>query len=106
MKVLKRWYVHILKGSLEGDSADNPLGPFTVDAVKRMREKTEGRIGEFLVRAREVLETAAGEKAQAPLDAAYVDAITTASLGDEVTSGAYTSRAISRELSAADALLE
>ena len=71
-----------------------------------MREKTEGRIGEFLVRAREVLETAAGEKAQAPLDAAYVDAITTASLGDEVTSGAYTSRAISRELSAADALLE
>ena len=95
-----------LKGSLEGDPAENPLGPFTVDAVRRMREKTEGRIGEFLVRAREVLETAAGEKAQAPLDAAYVDAITTASLGDEVTSGAYTSRAISRELSAADALLE
>ena len=95
-----------LKDSLDGDGADNPLGPFTIDAVRRMREKTEGRIGEFLVRAREVLEAAAGENAPAPLDAAYVDAITTASLGDEGIDGAYTSRAISREKSVADDLLE
>lgn len=95
-----------LKDSLEDNGTENPLGPFTVDAVRRMREKTEGRIGEFLVRAREVLETAAGEKEPAPLDAAYVDAITTASLGDDGIDGAYTSRAISRERSVADALLE
>ena len=95
-----------LKDSLDGSNVDKPFGPFTVDAIRRIREKTEGRIGEFLVRAREVLETAVGEKASAPLDAAYVDAITTASLGDEGGSGAYTSRAISRERSVADALLE
>ena len=95
-----------LKDAFEEDGAEKPLGPFTVDAVRRMREKTEGRIGEFLVSARSVLETAAGEKAPAPLDAAYVDAITTASLGDEGTDGAYTSRAISRERSVAADLLE
>ena len=95
-----------LEESLDGDGTQTPLGPFTVDAVRRMREKTEGRIGEFLVRAREVLETAAGEKAPAPLDAGYIDAVTSASLGDEGTGGAYTSRAISRERSVADALLE
>lgn len=95
-----------LEASLDGDGTQTPLGPFTVDAVRRMREKTEGRIGEFLVRAREVLETAAGEKAPAPLDAGYIDAVTSASLGDEGTGGAYTSRAISRERSVADALLE
>lgn len=95
-----------LEDSLDGDDTQTPLGPFTVDAVRRMREKTEGRIGEFLVRAREVLETAAGEKAPTPLDAGYIDAVTSASLGDEGTGGAYTSRAISRERSVADALLE
>ena len=95
-----------LKDSLDGNDVEKPFGPFTVDAVRRLREKTEGRIGEFLVRAREVLETAADEKEPAPLDAAYVDAITTASLGDEGAGGAYTSRAISRERSVAEALLE
>lgn len=88
------------------DGKGTPLGPFTSDAVARLREKTNGRIGEFLVRAREVLETAVAEKAPAPLDAAYVDAITTASLGDEGSSGSYASRAVSRERAAADALLK
>ncbi len=85
---------------------EDSLLPFTSDAVTRLREKTEGRVGEFLVRAREVLEAAAGEKAPAPLDAAYVDAVTTASLGDEGSNGAYSSLAVSREKSVADALLE
>ena len=83
-----------------------PLGPFSQDAVARLREITNGRIGEFLVRAREVLETAASEGAPAPLDAAYIDAVTTASLGDESSGSAYASRAISRDRDVADALLE
>lgn len=88
-----------------GPDAEDSLSPFTSDAVTRLREKTEGRVGEFLVRAREVLEAAAGEKAPAPLDAAYVDAVTTASLGDEGSGSAYSSLAVSREKSVADALL-
>lgn len=83
-----------------------PLGPFSQDAVARLRERTNGRIGEFLVRARDVLETAAAEGAPVPLDAAYIDAVTTASLGDEDAGSAYASRAISRDRDAADALLE
>ena len=74
--------------------------------MARLREKTSGRVGEFLVRAREVLETAAGEKAAAPLDAAYVDAVTTASFGaTKDPASAYSSLAVSREKAAGDALL-
>ena len=93
-----------LDTSRDGDGP--PLGPFSPDAIARLREKTSGRIGEFLVRAREVLETASAENAPAPLDAAYVDAITTASLGEEGFGGTYTSRAVSRQREAANALLE
>ena len=92
--------------SARGPGEKNTLMPFASDAVVRLREKTEGRVGEFLVRAREVLEAAVGEKAPTPLDAAYVDAVTTASLGDEGLGGAYSSLAVSREKSVADALLE
>ena len=99
---LMRAYLRAARGPDEEDS----LLPFTSDAVMRLREKTEGRVGEFLVRAREVLEAAAGEKAPEPLDAAYVDAVTTASLGDEGSGSAYSSLAVSREKSVADALLE
>ena len=93
-----------LKAARSPDEEDSLL-PFSSDAVIRLRQKTEGRVGEFLVRAREVLEAAAGEKAPAPLDAAYVDAVTTASLGDEGLGSAYSSVAVSREKSVADALL-
>ena len=93
-----------LKAARSPDEEDSLL-PFTSDAVMRLREKTEGRVGEFLVRAREVLEAAVGEKAPAPLDAAYVDAVTTASIGDEGSGSAYSSLAVSREKSVADALL-
>ena len=99
---LMRAYLRAARSPDEEDS----LLPFTSDAVMRLREKTEGRVGEFLVRAREVLEAAAGEKAPEPLDAAYVDAVTTASIGDEGSGGAYSSLAVSREKSVADALLE
>ena len=98
---LIKTYLNAARNDGESDS----LMPFTPDAVARLREKTEGRVGEFLVRAREVLEAAAGEKAPAPLDAAYVDAVTTASLGDEGSGSAYSSLAVSREKSVADALL-
>ena len=94
-------YLNAARTSGEEDS----LSPFTSDAVARLREKTSGRVGEFLVRAREVLETAAGEKAAAPLDAAYVDAVTTASLGDEGSGSAYSSLAVSREKAVGDAFL-
>ena len=87
------------------DGDGPPLGPFSPDAVARLREKTNGRLGEFLVRAREILETAAAEKEPTPLDAAYVDAVTTASLGDDSSGEAFSSRAVSREREAADALL-
>ena len=99
---LMRAYLRAARSPDEEDS----LLPFTSDAVMRLREKTEGRVGEFLVRAREVLEAAAGEKAPEPLDAAYVDAVTTASIGDEGSGSAYSSLAVSREKSVADALLE
>ena len=98
---LMRAYLRAARNPDEEDS----LLPFTSDAVTRLREKTEGRVGEFLVRAREVLEAAAGEKAPEPLDAAYVDAVTTASIGDEGSGSAYSSLAVSREKSVADALL-
>lgn len=88
------------------DGDGSPLGPFSSDAIARLREKTNGRTGEFLVRAREVLETAASEGAPAPIDAAYVDAVTTASLGDDTSNSAYSSRAITRQRDAADALME
>ena len=88
------------------DEEGLPLGPFSRDAIARLRERTNGRIGEFLVRARDVLETAASEGVPPPLDAAYIDAVTTAFLGEEDTGNAYASRAVSRDRDVADALLE
>lgn len=87
------------------DGNKDPLGPFTPDAIELLREKNRGRIGAFLVNAREVLEIAVAESASAPLDAAYVDAVTTASLGEDTSDDAYTSRAVSRDRDAAEALL-
>lgn len=45
---------------------------------------TNGRTGEFIVLAREVLETAGSEDAPVPLDPAHADTVMTASLGDDM----------------------
>jgi hypothetical protein len=87
------------------EAPDDPLWPFTTDAVSVMRVRNSGRISKFLEDCYSVLNYALESESSLPLDAAFVEEVAAPQVSDERPGAAYATDAALRGERAGDELL-
>ncbi len=94
-----------LKTARTSDTHEDPLWPFTADAISVMRVRNSGRISKFLLDCQNVLAYAADSGAAPPLDAAFIEDVTAPEIEGETPGAAYATDAALRGERAGDEVL-
>jgi hypothetical protein len=96
---------YLASGRPSPDGPDDPLWPFTPDAISVMRLRNSGRISKLLEDCHSVLNYAVESEASLPLDAAFVEEVAAPEAADEAPGAAYATDAALRGERAGDEVL-